>query len=100
MSHAEALQYGQEEMRMGRMDAAQANVYMVQLQGVHVVIGKLGKDVRKALNEAVKSGNLGHIKGNGLMPEAYHHKNARANALVAIREVYNQRLNNLKGTFA
>ena len=81
ISRQEALIIAQEEMRKGTMTVAEANIYMVQLEGVHVVVGKLTKDVRKALNDAVKEGRLGHIKAEGLKPEVYHHKNGRSNAL-------------------
>lgn len=70
-------------MQQGKMTAAEANVLMVQMEGVRLVTGRLMADVRKALNAAVKAGELGHIKKEGLKPEAYHHKNARAKALEA-----------------
>lgn len=72
-----------DQMQQGKMSAAEANVLMVQAEGVRLITGKVMADVRKALNAAVKAGELGHIKKDGLKPEAYHHKNARAKALEA-----------------
>jgi hypothetical protein len=86
-SRNEALVIAQEEVRKGTMTTAQANVYMVQLEGVRVVTGKISADVRAALNAAVKSGELGHIKKDGLLPEVYHHKNGKANAITMRRKV-------------
>jgi len=84
-SYQDALDIATNKMQTGEMTADQANVYIVQLMGVRVISNKLPASVRKALNAAVKIGELGHIKKEGLKPEVYHHKNARGNAL-AIRE--------------
>ena len=75
------LEHVTDQMQQGNLSAAQANVLMVQMEGVRIVTGKMPADVRKALNSAVKAGELGHIKKEGLKPESYHHKNARARAL-------------------
>lgn len=72
-----------DQMQQGKLSAAEANVLMVQMEGVRLITGRVMADVRKALNAAVKTGELGHIKKDGLKPEAYHHKNARAKALEA-----------------
>lgn len=82
-SRQNGLDYVRDQMQQGKMTAAEANVLMVQMEGVRLVTGRLMADVRKALNAAVKAGELGHIKKEGLKPEAYHHKNARAKALEA-----------------
>lgn len=92
ISRNEALIIAQEEMRKGNMTVAEANVYIIQLEGVHVVT-KMDKNTRKALNEAVKNGVLGHIKSEGLKPEVYHHKNARENALVKRDEIARNKIN-------
>ena len=80
-SYQEAFTYAQDQLRQGKVSVDQANVMIVQMVGVQVVSGKLPSSVRKALNEAVKRGELGHVKKDGLKPEVYHHRNARANAL-------------------
>lgn len=84
-SYQNALDYANNKMQMGEITVEQANVLIVQMMGVRVISNRLPADVRKALNAAVKAGELGHIKKEGLKPEVYHHKNARAKAL-AIRE--------------
>ena len=51
-----------------------ANVQLV-LQERFRVVHKLPAAVRKALNAAVKSGTLGHLKKDGVKPEVYFHPN-------------------------
>ena len=57
------------------------NTYVVQLVGVYVTSDRMPRDVRRELNASVRAGEIGHIAKDGLRPECYHHKNARANAL-------------------
>lgn len=61
-----------ERVREGSLTVDQANVEMVRNQRVSLV-GKLPASVRRALNEAVKRGELGHMKKDGHKPEAYFH---------------------------
>lgn len=83
-SYQNALEIASDKMQQGEITADQANVLVVQMMGVRVIT-KIPADVRRALNAAVKAGELGHIKKEGLKPEVYHHKNARGKAL-EIRE--------------
>jgi len=55
------------------MSAAQANVELVKIQRVHLCTSRVPADVRKALNAAVKSGELAHMKKDGSKPECYYH---------------------------
>ena len=80
-NYQNALEYVKDQMQRGLMTASESNVKMVQMMGIKIVNGKLHSEVRKALNEAVKIGELGKVKKDGLKPEIYHHKNARARAL-------------------
>ena len=64
-------------------DAAAANVEIVRMMGVKIIAGPLSRDLRTALNAAVKNGRLGHLKKEHLRPEAYFHQNAKANAMDA-----------------
>jgi hypothetical protein len=82
-SRQNILDHVTDQMQQGKMSAAEANVLMVQAEGVRLITGRVIADVRKALNAAVKAGELGHIKKEGLKPEAYHHKNARGKAIEA-----------------
>lgn len=57
----------------GELTADQANVEMVRMERVRIVKGRMPAQVRKALNEAVKSGHLAHMKKDGYKPECYYH---------------------------
>jgi hypothetical protein len=70
-----------EKVRTGELTVSEANVYMVQLQGVRIVSNSMPKAVRASLNLAVKEGRLGHVKKDGLKPEAYFHVNSKFRAL-------------------
>jgi hypothetical protein len=80
-TYQNALDYVKDQMQQGKISADQANVKVIQMIGVKLIEGKIPMQVRKVLNAAVKNGELGHIKKEGLKPEAYHHINARARAL-------------------
>lgn len=75
-SQQNILDYVKDQMQQGKMTAAEANVQTVLMQGVRLIQGKVIAEVRKALNEAVKAGTLGHLKRDGLKPEAYFHPNS------------------------
>jgi hypothetical protein len=60
-------------VQRGEMTADQANVQKVKMSRVQLVTTRLPAQVRKALNAAVKRGELGHIKKDGHKPEAYFH---------------------------
>jgi hypothetical protein len=76
------------------------NVHVVQLMGVMLVAGRIPRDVRAELMAAVKAGQIGHIKKEGLAPEAFHHKNARANALDARAKVVRESVASLVKVYA
>jgi predicted transcriptional regulator len=61
------------------------NVEIVRMMGVDLVRGRIPATVRRELREAVKAGRLGHLKKEGLKPEAFFHPNSKANA-VTLRE--------------
>lgn len=61
-----------DKLNLGEMTAAEANVQKVRMQRV-LLVSRLPADVRRALNEAVKRGDLGHMKKDGHKPEAYFH---------------------------
>lgn len=66
------MEHLQDQVRQGLMTAEQANVEKVRMQRV-LLAGRIPADVRKALNAAVKRGELGHMKKDGSKPEAYYH---------------------------
>lgn len=59
----------------GEITALQANVEMVRMARVKVVVNSIPSQIRKALNEAVKVGELCHKKKDGRKPEVYYHPN-------------------------
>ena len=95
-SYKNALDYAKDKMQQGLLTADQANVFVVQMMGVRVIEGPILSTVRKALNAAVKAGELGHIKKDGLRPEAYHHKNGRANALTERDRIFREKTATIK----
>ncbi|MCW8021887.1 hypothetical protein [Pseudomonas aeruginosa] len=60
-------------LHRGELTADQANVQMVRNDRFRMVINSLPASVRKALNAAVKTGELGHMKKDGHKPECYFH---------------------------
>lgn len=60
-------------IQRGELTADQANVQMVRNERVRVVVNSLPTNLRKALNSAVRAGELGHIKKDGHKPECYFH---------------------------
>lgn len=62
-----------EDVRRGIISAEQGNVALVRAKRVVIVRGKMMREVRKALNEAVKRGELKHMKKEGHKPEVYFH---------------------------
>ena len=62
-----------DRLHLGEITADQANVEMVRSDRFRMVINSLPASVRKALNAAVKTGELGHMKKEGHKPECYYH---------------------------
>lgn len=65
----------QDLLERGEITVDEANVEMVRAARVRIVSNSIPKQVRKALNDAVKCGKLGHYKKDGNKPEAYFHPN-------------------------
>lgn len=60
-------------VKRGEMTVDEANVEMVRAARVKIVVNSMPKNVKKALNNAVKCGKLGHYKKDGKKPEVYFH---------------------------
>lgn len=73
-------------VQRGRMTADQANVEMVRMARVRMVTGRMTAPVRKALNDAVKRDELGHMKKDGRKPETYFHPTFKYLAIDARRK--------------
>jgi hypothetical protein len=64
-------------------DVYAANIEIVRMMGVRLITSRVPRDCRIYLNVGVKMGKLGHLKKDGLKPEAYFHPNSKANAIAA-----------------
>ena len=73
MSGQNDIEHLQNRIELGDITASEANVELVRMHRVKVVKGRLPRDVRAALNAAVKDGRLDHMKKDGLKPEVYFH---------------------------
>lgn len=69
------LEHLKDMIDLGKITAVQANVEMVRMARVKVVCNSIPSQIRKALNEAVKAGELCHKKKDGRKPEVYYHPN-------------------------
>lgn len=69
------MEHLKDMMDLGKLTADQANVEMVRMSRVKVIVNSIPAQTRKALNEAVKSGELCHKKKDGRKPEVYYHPN-------------------------
>ena len=67
----------------GGISLDEANVQIVLCERVKVVKNKIPSVVRKALNNAVKQGKLGHMKKDGHLPEVYFRPQNRDLAIKA-----------------
>lgn len=63
----------QDMVQRGELTADQANVKKVLMRRVQLVTSKIPAQVRKALNDAVKRGELAHMQKDGHKPEVYYH---------------------------
>jgi hypothetical protein len=62
-----------DKLSLGELTTARANVELVIAARVKIISNSLPRDVRKALNDAVKTGELGRFKSDGLKPECYYY---------------------------
>ncbi|MGL5395234.1 MAG: hypothetical protein ACRDBQ_08115 [Shewanella sp.] len=72
MSMQNNIEHIRDMIDQGKMTVNEGNVQMVLDQRVRLVINSIPRDIRKALNAAVKSGTLGHKKKDGHKPECYY----------------------------
>lgn len=95
MARQNDIEHLQDLMQKGELTADQANVQMVRNERFRMVVNSLPANLRKALNAAVRNGELGHMKRDGHKPECYFHPTfeylAKAERLKREREVINMR---------
>lgn len=57
------------------------NVEQIRSQATRVIHGRIPRDVRNALMEAVRDGELGRLPKKGLMPEIFFHPDHKNGAV-------------------
>ena len=62
-----------DRVQRGELTVDQANVEKVRMMRVQLVTNRLPASVRRALREAVKRGELAHMRKDGHKPEAFYH---------------------------
>ena len=87
-----------DQLARGLITAAEANVQKVRNERF-LLVTHLPRDVRSALNAAVRAGTLGHIKKEHLKPEAYFHPTFKYLAVAARNEYYRRAVLNLRRMF-
>jgi hypothetical protein len=83
-----------------RGETTTPNVEVVRMMGVSLISGRVPAEVRRELREAVKAGRLGHLKRDGLLPEAFFHPNGRGNAIAARERAAREKIAALRGVYA
>lgn len=73
MSTQNDIEHLQDMMQSHGMTLAQANVELVRMKRVRIVTSSVPRDVRSALNRAVKDGLLARKKKDHHKPECYYH---------------------------
>lgn len=64
----------QDKLQQGLISIDEANVEIVKCQRVRLIKGRMPANIRKALNQSVRDGVLGHMKKDGYKPECYYFK--------------------------
>ena len=88
-----------DHLQRGLITVDDANVKMIRDERFRIV-HKLPRDVRKALNAAVKRGELGHMKRDGLKPEVYYHPTFRYMAIEARDRTFRTAIDALEKIYA
>ena len=73
MSIQNNIEHVRDMIDQGKMTVMEGNVQMILDQRFRLIKNSVPRDIRKALNEAVKKGILGHKKKDGHKPECYYH---------------------------
>lgn len=76
------------------------NVELIRKHATRVVNGKIPAQVRKALMEAVRAGELGRLPKDGLKPEIFFHPDHKNGAIERQKREAEYSANLIKGAFA
>lgn len=71
MSLQNDIEHLKDLMERKQLTTGEANVELVLIQRFRLITNGCPRDIRNALNSAVKSGVLGHKKKDGHKPECY-----------------------------
>lgn len=91
------LEHIMDLLQRGLITSDQANVMKVRFNRL-LVVTKLRSEVRRALNAAVKTGELSHMKRDGIKPEVYYHPTFEYLAIAARNEAIRAAARALKAT--
>lgn len=86
MSNQNDLETIQDKLERGIITLEKANVEMVRAERFRIITNRVPMNVRKALNKAVKLGELGHTKKSKSSPEVYFHPAFEYVANAAVRK--------------
>ena len=100
MSLQSALVEVKDALEKGEIDWPEKNIFLVQLMGVRIVNGPMPREVRSELMAGVKSGKIGRLPKDGLKPEAFFHKNAKADALEIRARIAGDSIEAIRKVFA
>jgi len=100
MDKQNILEHVEDLLQRGEITADEANVELVRAERYRLITGRLSRDVRKALNIAVKKGRLGHLKKDGLKPEVYYHPVFKYMAVSARNRHEREAVKNISKVFA
>lgn len=88
-----------DQLNRGVISADEANVQMVLDERFRMVVHRLPREIRKALNDAVKNKKLGHLKKDGLKPEVYYHPNFKYLAIEARNKIAKEKVASIQKVF-
>jgi len=82
-----------DKIEKAEISVLDGNVELVRAERIRLVNARVPAQVRRALNAAVKTGLLGHVKKDGHKPECYFHPSFKHMAIAARnaaeRDIYN-----------
>lgn len=72
----DALIWAKDQVDRGNITADQANVEIIRMMGVREINGRISRETRRSLMDAVKKGELGRIAKTTYSPEFFFHPNS------------------------
>jgi hypothetical protein len=91
MNQQNDIEMVKDQLQRGLITTAEANIQMVRDERYRLIT-HLSNEIRKYLNDGVKAGMLGHLRKDGLKPEAYYHPNFKHLAIGARNKIANAKM--------